>query len=74
MLKQILHNLEAVLDLRPDAGFDLLHALQLLRPAMHSQRMALTRAQGHMPVERSAEVLFALVVALTVCVGEDVPS
>ncbi len=70
--KEVLHDVERVLNLGADAGLDLLDPLQLLRPAVPGQRAALAGAHGHMPVDRNTDVLLALGHALVARIGEDI--
>ena len=72
MPEEVLHNVEGVLDLGPQAGLDLLDPLQLFTPAMLGQRPPLAGAHGHMPVDRHTEALLAFVHARVASVAEGI--
>lgn len=67
MTKQVLHDMEGILDLRPDARLGLLVLLEQTVETARAQRLALARAHRDVPVDIEILVLVAFVHILVAC-------
>lgn len=70
MTKQVLNDMERMLDLRPDARLGLFVLLEQSAQSIRTQHLALAGAHGHVPVGLRVLVLFTLLDALVARVTE----
>ena len=70
MLEEILQNMKRVLDLRTDAGLELLESLHELSHRILWQRLALAALHCDMPISRGTLILGTLLDALITGVTE----